>query len=480
MPRNQTTGDFDRVSNSFSEPVYGTVIDPTDANSLFDDYDTGLTFDDTSPLILIGSTAGITKIQAADTASGTITLPAGTTDFSATGGSGQFVRQESAGAPFTVTTVPASAIASPAALTRTDDTNVTVTLGGAPSTALLSATSLTLGWTGTLAANRLNANVVQAITNDTNVTGSIAAQDLTLGWTGELSLARGGTNANLTPSDGGIFYSTSTAGAILPGTATAGQIPRSGVSSAPSWSTATYPATASAGTVLAAASANTVAATSTPVLGVAGSTVGSVGFQNATSGTITLAPVTGALGTVTLTLPAATDTVAVLAASQAFTNKTYNGLTITSTTGTLTITSGKTLSVSNSLTLAGTDSTTMTFPATSSTVLTTGNTATITKGYSVTPNNLGTVTTGTTTPDPANGNYQYYTNGGAHTLAAPASDCAIDLLVTNNGSAGSITFSGFTVGANTGSALTTTDTNKFLISLRRINSVATYSIYALQ
>ena len=69
---------------------------------------------------------------------------------------------------------------------------------------------------------------------------------------------------------------------------------------------------------------------------------------------------------------------------------------------------------------------------------------------------------------------------GAHTLAAPAADCAIDLLVTNGASAGAITFSGFTVGSSTGSALTTTNTNKFIISIRRVNSVATYSIYALQ
>lgn len=40
------------------------------------------------------------------------------------------------------------------ALTKTDDTNVTLTLGGAPTTALLTAASLTLGWTGTLAATR--------------------------------------------------------------------------------------------------------------------------------------------------------------------------------------------------------------------------------------------------------------------------------------------------------------------------------------
>ncbi len=40
------------------------------------------------------------------------------------------------------------------ALTRTDDTNVTLTLGGTPATALLAAASLTLGWTGTLAKTR--------------------------------------------------------------------------------------------------------------------------------------------------------------------------------------------------------------------------------------------------------------------------------------------------------------------------------------
>lgn len=41
------------------------------------------------------------------------------------------------------------------ALTKTDDTNVTLTLGGSPTTALLNTTSLTLGWTGTLADARI-------------------------------------------------------------------------------------------------------------------------------------------------------------------------------------------------------------------------------------------------------------------------------------------------------------------------------------
>jgi hypothetical protein len=42
----------------------------------------------------------------------------------------------------------------PAALTKTDDTNVTLTLGGTPSTALLQATSIAVGWTGTLSVSR--------------------------------------------------------------------------------------------------------------------------------------------------------------------------------------------------------------------------------------------------------------------------------------------------------------------------------------
>jgi hypothetical protein len=41
-----------------------------------------------------------------------------------------------------------------AALTSSNDTNVTITLGGTPATSLLRAASLTLGWTGTLAVAR--------------------------------------------------------------------------------------------------------------------------------------------------------------------------------------------------------------------------------------------------------------------------------------------------------------------------------------
>ncbi len=75
-------------------------------------------------------------------------------------------------------------------------------------------------------------------------TPTFAAVSLTADVSGVLPLANGGTNANLSASNGGIFYSTASAAAITAGTSTAGQILRSGSLATPTWSTATYPATA--------------------------------------------------------------------------------------------------------------------------------------------------------------------------------------------------------------------------------------------
>lgn len=105
----------------------------------------------------------------------------------------------------------------------------------------------------------------------------------------------------------------------------------------------------------------------------------------------------------------------------------------------------------------------------------------MTGGVKPTSYNAGTKSAGTFTPDYTNGNYQYATNGGAHTLAAPTDEVPIDILYTNNGTAGAITFSGFTVGAGkTGDALTTTNGHRFMISIRRINGISSYGIQALQ
>jgi hypothetical protein len=179
-----------------------------------------------------------------------------------------------------------------------------------------------------------------------------------------------------------------------------------------------------------------------------------------------------------------------------------NGLTITTTTGTLTIANGKTLTVSNSgtlgggdafvlaiaagktltvsnsLTLAGTDSTTMTFPGTSGTVLlATLASQTISGGASVTSL---TQSAGNLTFNPGLRPLQFQTNSGAFTLTAPAADGSGILLSTNDGSAGTITFSGFSVGSNTGDTLTTTDTQKFSIHIWRVNGVSGYRVAAHQ
>lgn len=65
----------------------------------------------------------------------------------------------------TTITPAASSISGGQALTRNDDTNVTMTLGGTPATALLQATSMTLGWTGQLAVSRGGTGVDTASAN---------------------------------------------------------------------------------------------------------------------------------------------------------------------------------------------------------------------------------------------------------------------------------------------------------------------------
>lgn len=187
----------------------------------------------------------------------------------------------------------------PAALTEVNDTNVTLTLGGTPTTSLLQAVSLTLGWTGVLSGTRggtgvnngastatyagnlsfaaafttvgafaatqtytgitnvtfpttgtlattadLPTGAALTKTDDTNVTLTLGgspttallnAASLTLGWTGQLGLTRGGTGASLTASNGGIVYSNASTLAILAGTATPNLPLLSGTSAAPSW-----------------------------------------------------------------------------------------------------------------------------------------------------------------------------------------------------------------------------------------------------
>ena len=64
---------------------------------------------------------------------------------------------------------------SPAILSKIDDTNITLTLGGTPNTSLLQAVSLTLGWTGLLSIARGGTNSTTALGNDKVMISSAGA-----------------------------------------------------------------------------------------------------------------------------------------------------------------------------------------------------------------------------------------------------------------------------------------------------------------
>jgi hypothetical protein len=101
-----------------------------------------------------------------------------------------------------------------AALTKTNDTNVTLTLGGSPTTALVNAASITAGWTGQLAASRGGTGVSSlgdlTKADDTNVTltlggtptgALITSASITAGWTGTLAASRGGLGMSTVTDD---------------------------------------------------------------------------------------------------------------------------------------------------------------------------------------------------------------------------------------------------------------------------------------
>lgn len=112
------------------------------------------------------------------------------------------------------------------------------------------------------------------------------------------------------------------------------------------------------------------------------------------------------------------------------------------------------------------------------TALTDADSDTLTKGFDNTAHDADTQTTGTFTPDPADNNLQYFVNGGAFTLAPPASSCSVVLQMTNDGSAGAITTTGFT--RVTGDTLTTTNGDDFLLFITVNNGFSLLNVVSLQ
>lgn len=84
---------------------------------------------------------------------------------------------------------------------------------------------------------------------------------------------------------------------------------------------------------------------------------------------------------------------------------------------------------------------------------------TVTGGSIITSLSLGTISSGTVTPDPGDRPMQHYINGGAHTLAPSSNSGIYTVDITNNASAGAITTSGWT--SVQGDSFTTVNGDKF-------------------
>lgn len=368
--------------------------------------------------------------------------------------------------PTSGTLATTSQIPTGAALTEVNDTNVTLTLGGSASTSLVNAASITAGWAGTLAvarggtgvgsvttaptasswagwdanynlsannfiqgyattvtssgtttltvasaenqyftgsttgqiilmpvtstlvlgqrftiANNSSAvitvkssgsNTIQAMAANTQLvltciltSGTTAASWSSLyiidaGITTPVSLANGGTGAALTASNGGIFYSNASTGAILSGTATANQLLLSGASTAPLWSTTTYPTTNAINTLLYASSANTMAALATGNNGVLTTSAGGVPSISSTLPTAVQGNITS-----TGTISSGTWNGGVIVG-------TYGGTGVNNGSSTITVGGNTTFSGAYTFTGTLTGNTSVTFP-TSGTLATTAN-----------------------------------------------------------------------------------------------------------
>ena len=176
---------------------------------------------------------------------------------------------------------------------------------------------------------------VQTFSGTLNASGTFQIGGVTVAL--PISLANGGTNnASLTASNGGVVWSDATKLNVLAGTVTAGQCLLSGSSAAPTWGSCSGAATvASVGNAVTDTSL-TIAGTGTGPwtgavtvklnLGNAQTWTGIQTFTNSTikllgssTGATTFTSANASASNFTLTVPAVTDTLAVLGANQTFT-----------------------------------------------------------------------------------------------------------------------------------------------------------------
>ena len=322
----------------------------------------------TSPVIggnltLNGSTSGSIAIAVpAVSGTNTITLPAGTTNFSTTGGTSQVVKQTTAGGAFTV-----------AQLANTDISGTfTVSQGGTGQTSYTNGQLLIGNTTGNTLAKGTLSSGDSSITV-TNGAGTIAlavnASNIT---TGTLSVANGGTNSSTALNNNQMMVSSSgkivEAGAMTNGQLLIGSTSASPVIASITGTTNQVNVTNGAGSITLSLpqSINTGA---TPTFASETLTATTNQLVLGTTNTTTISAPAPA-SSITLTLPNTADTIVGRATIDTLSNKT---LTSPAVTGTLAIKGSTSGSVSLAVpAVAG--SNTITLPAGTTNFSTTGGT----------------------------------------------------------------------------------------------------------
>ena len=403
------------------------------------------------------------------------------------------------------------------ALTTTPANGVTFTTTGATNVTLpVSGTLATLAGTEALTGKTYNGLTITTTTGTftlTNAKTLAVTNTLTLSGTDSTVMTFPTTTATIARTDAGQTFTGTQAFATITASSTVTITSASASALAVGLNGATNPAfvvdssTASQAAglkVTGAATGGTVAIAaidsgSNTNLTINAKGTGTIGIGSVSTGAVTITPNVTHTGTTTMSaaityggvtlsnsvtgtgsMVLSTSATLVTPALGVATATSINGLTITTSTGTLTVANGKTLTASNSITLAGTDSTTWTGPLTNATLAALNiQGQVLAGGATVTSLSLST---GSLTVDCGARPLQYITGStSAWSFTAPAADGSCMILLTNASSSAVIpSFSGFTVGSNTGGTLTSTGSSKFTVQIWRINGTSAYTIFAHQ
>jgi len=444
MTRSATTGLYTRVDNSFSNPVVGTTISPTDADTFFDDVEAAMNS-------FIG------------TSTTSLAIGTGTKNFTTQASKsfldGLFVQAFSQAAPTvdymygTVTSYDEG--------TGALVLDVTVIGGGGTKTDWLLVQAGARGATGATGATGPVAGIKQAYSSTTTDAdpgaGTFRLNNATPASATEAYLdnvdAGGATVSTIfdlfddstTTTKGFLRFEKTTdptvwaqfavTGSVVDGTGYRKITLGSGAGSGAFTNTDTF-------AILFSRTGDAGAGTG-DVVGPASAVTGNVVSYNGTTGK--LVADSGKLAADVVTGPAASVD-SELAVFNSTTGKIIKRSTLTGV-----------LKAASGVASAATDGTDYMSPDT---------TSNLSAGFTTTSVAVGTKSTGTFTPDPTLGNIQHYTNGGAHTLAPPSSVCTMVIECTN-ASAGALTTSGFSVVS--GDTYSSTGTKKHIFYITKTN-----------